>query len=393
MPRKLLVFDSHPVQYRVPIWQQMSAQHPGSLHVVYATDCNVRGSVVDREFGMKFTWDVPMMSGYEHTVLNCEKGEPLTGWGSLTGAGVKEIIQRIKPDAVLLLGFNYRYDSVAYFTAKRMGLPLWLRCETQDYCFERSWYKAAVRSLIYTGLYKGINKFFYIGELNKKHYLANGVPEKKLIPARYFTVDRFEGMTDEEKVKLRQTRRNEAGINEQAFVIGFSGKFIEKKNPKILYEMQEFLPEEIRSRIHLYFMGSGGLEKELRKLATDAEQKYGSKTYFSGFVNQSQLPAHYLAMDIMALPSRKMGETWGLVTNEAMQSGAGVVVSDAVGSSVDFANWERFRIFKEGDPRGIAAAVQDLAKFKRDYSWANKGLENYTVKTTSSAFLNALNTL
>jgi glycosyltransferase involved in cell wall biosynthesis len=348
--------------------------------------------MVDPEFGMKFTWDVPMLSGYDYTILNCEKGEPLTGWGSLTGQGVPEIIEKMKPDAILLLGFNYRYDAVAYFTAKRLGIPLWLRCETQDYCFHRSWYKAFVRSVIYTTLYKGINKIFYIGELNKLHYRSNGVSEQKLVPARYFTVDRFEDMTDDQKTTLRKTRRAEAGIAENAIVIGFSGKFIEKKNPKILYQMQEFLPPHMRSRIHLYFMGSGNLEPELRKLAMEAEQKYGSKTYFSGFVNQTQLPAHYLAMDIMALPSRKMGETWGLVTNEAMQSGAGVIVSDAVGSSVDFAEWERFRVFKEGDPKAMAIAVQELANFKRDYNWASKGLKNYTVATTADALSNALST-
>lgn len=390
MPRKLLVFDSHPVQYRVPIWQQMSAQHPGSLHVVYATDYSVRGAV-DKEFGMSFVWDVPMMTGYEHTVLNNEQGVPFTGWGSLTGVGVEEVIERVKPDVILMLGFNFKYDAVVYYQAKRKGIPLWLRCETQDYCFSRSWSKSVIRSVIYTTLYKGINKFFYIGELNKRHYLENGVPENKLIPARYFTVDRFEGLSEEEKKSLRKQRRQEAGIAEDAFVIGFSGKFIEKKNPRILFEMQEFLPDELRSRTHLYFMGSGEMENELRKLGQEAEKKYGSKTYFSGFVNQSQLPAHYLAMDIMVLPSRKMGETWGLVTNEAMQSGAGVIVSDAVGSSADFADWERFRVFKEADPRELATAIQALARFERSFNWAAKGLQNYTVTTTADALLKALN--
>jgi glycosyltransferase involved in cell wall biosynthesis len=389
MARKLLVFDTHPVQYRVPIWQQMAQNEPGSVHVVYASDCSVRGAV-DKEFGMSFTWDVPMMSGYEHTVLNCEKGTPLTGWGTLTGEGVKEMIERHKPDAILMLGFNFRYDAIAYIHAKRMGIPLWLRCETQDYCFPRSRAKGIVRSILYSTLYKGIDKIFYIGELNKEHYLKNGVPANKLFPARYFTVDRFADMDDTEKESLRKTQRKQAGIADDAIVIGFSGKFIEKKNPRILFQMQEFLPDDIRSRIHLYFMGSGELEKELQTMAAEAGRKYGSKAFFSGFVNQTHLPAHYLAMDIMVLPSRKMGETWGLVTNEAMQSGAGVIVSDAVGSSADFKQWERFRVFEEGDPRSLATSVIALSKFKRSFDWAKGGLENYTVEKTASALISTL---
>jgi glycosyltransferase involved in cell wall biosynthesis len=367
----------------------MTKEHPGSVHVVYASDCSVRGAV-DKEFGMSFTWDVPMMSGYEHTVLNCEKGTPLTSWGSLTGEGVKEMMEKVKPDAVLLVGMNYRYDAVAYLTAKRMGIPLWLRCETQDYCFTRSRVKGIVRSLIYTAVYKGIDRIFYIGELNKLHYRSNGVSEKKLAPARYFTVDRFADMTESDKIALRKSQRKQVGIDDNSIVVGFSGKFIEKKNPKILFEMLSHLPKELASRIHLYFMGSGELEKELRAMAASAESTYGSKAYFSGFVNQTHLPAHYLAMDIMALPSRKMGETWGLVTNEAMQSGAAVIVSDAVGSSVDFKSWERFRVFKEGDARELASSVESLEKFDRSFDWATKGLQNYTVHKTADAFEKAL---
>lgn len=389
MARKLLVFDTHPVQYRVPIWKYMTQLRPDSVHVVYASDCSVKGHF-DVEFGKSFSWDEPMLSDYEHTILNCEKGEPLHGWGSLTGEGVRETIERVKPDAILLLGLNFKYDLIAYRTAKRLGIPLWLRCDNQDYAYERSWLKAIARSIIYRTAYKGLEKLFYVGELNREHYLKNGVPTNKLIPARHFTVDRFADMSTEEKVAMRASQRRQANINDNAFVVGFSGKFIEKKNPRILFEMQQYLPEELRSRIHLYFMGSGELEKDLRTLADDTGNKYGSKAYFSGFVNQTQLAAHYLAMDIMVLPSRRMGETWGLVTNEAMQGGAGVIVSDAVGSSADFANWERFRIFKEGDPRALAEAVGSLAKFERGYDWALPGLKEYSVKQTSDALMSAL---
>ena len=92
-------------------------------------------------------------------------------------------------------------------------------------------------------------------------------------------------------------------------------------------------------------MESGPLEPEMKVLSDEADKKYGVKSFYSGFINQSQLAGHYLAMDIMVLPSRRMGETWGLVANEAMQAGCGVIVSDAVGCSEDFKSWERFRVF------------------------------------------------
>src|SRR5688572_14452476 len=162
---------------------------PGCIHVVYASDCSIRGHN-DKEFGKKVMWDEPMLAGYGHTILNCEKGEPLSSWGSLTGNGVRESLDAINPDAVLLTGLNYKFDLVAYINAKQKGIPVWLRCETQDQAITRSAVKGVVRSLIYRSAYPMLSRIFYIGELNKRHYLKHGVPDGKLRPARYGTVDR-----------------------------------------------------------------------------------------------------------------------------------------------------------------------------------------------------------
>jgi len=386
MNAKLLVFDSHPVQYRVPVWQAAEKMQPGSLHVAYATDCSVRGHV-DTGFGQAVAWDEPMLSGYGNTLLNCEHGTPLSGWGSLTGKGIKRIINEVKPSAVLLTGLNYKYDMIAYLTARLKGIPVWLRCETQDEAIERSDLKNFIRSIIYKIAYTGLSRVFFIGELNRQHYLKHGVRLSKLIPAHYATVDRFSAFSGAEKTALRVSARNVAKIDAGAFVIGFSGKFITKKNPGILFNMLKDLSDELRSKVHLYFMGSGELENDLRNSAEEALQKYGVKSYFTGFVNQSQLAGHYLAMDIMVLPSRRMGETWGLVANEAMQAGCGVVVSNAVGCAADFKDWARFRIFSGLDTKALAVRVSDLYQFRRDFDWAAKGLTSYTIESVAAALI------
>ncbi len=392
MKTKLLIFDSHPVQYRVPIWQILEMIERNSIHVVYASDCSVRG-YNDKGFSKVFAWDEPLLSGYKYTILNCVKQEPLSGWGSLTGKGVKRLIEELKPKAIVITGLNYRYDLVAYIHARRRGIPIWLRCETQDFSFNRSKLKSLFRSMLYRLAYKGFDRVFYIGELNKQHYLYHGVPETKLIPALYGTVDRFLNMDNTEKKKLRLFSREKAGINDTDFVIGFSGKFIYKKHPDILFEMLESLPEELRCRVRLYFLGSGELENSLRCKSEEVLQRFGVQSFFAGFVNQSQLTSHYLAMDILVLPSRKMGETWGLVVNEAMQAGCGVIVSDAVGCSADFHSWDRFRIFKEGDAVGLSACVADLAKFSRDFEWATKKMKAYSIGSAASAFIENIKTL
>jgi len=383
----LLVCDSHPVQYRVPIYREMSRRNPESIHVVYASDCSVRG-FHDAQFGRSIAWDDPMLEGYSHSILNCEKGEPLSSWGSLTGRGLSMQAGGKKPTAVLLTGLNYRFDWAALVSAKKAGLPLWLRCETQDEAApRRSAAKEMARSLLYRAAYANFGRLFYIGELNRKHYLRHGVREGRLRAARYFTIDRFAAMDPADKALLRKSTRQEVGIPEDAVVVGFSGKFVPKKNPELLFQMLACLPKKVRSKVFLYFLGSGELGDELGQLAKEARQNYGVASHFAGFSNQSGLAKHYLAMDLLVLPSRRAGETWGLVANEAMQAGCGVAVSDAVGCGADFRGWERFRIFPEGSAEGLAKAVAELALHERSFSWAPDSLRSdYSLEATVAAF-------
>lgn len=389
MSNKLVVFDSHPVQYRVPVWRKLNELLKGDFHVVYASDCSVRGHE-DTGFGRTVAWDDPMLDGYSHTVLNCEKGKPLSNRSSLTGQGVATVMDQLKPSAILLTGFNYKYDIITYRAAKKRGIPVWLRCETQDEAVERSPFKAIVRSLIYRFQYKGLDKVFYIGELNKQHYIRHGVPERKLIAARYGTVDRFAEYSDTKKSELRKMARAAADIAEQDIVIGFSGKFIAKKNPDILFSMLSYLPDNLRKRIHIYFIGSGEMEQKLKQLSVKTLEEYHIKTFFSGFVNQSELAQHYLAVDILVLPSRRMGETWGLVSNEAMQAGCSVIVSDAVGSGVDFKYLDQFKVFSNGYAKELAEAVVELANYPRTFDWAAQALVQYSLDSTAEAIASVL---
>ncbi|MET0465739.1 MAG: glycosyltransferase [Chitinophagaceae bacterium] len=387
--KKLVVFDSHPVQYRVPLWREMEKEAPGALHVVYASDCSVRGHS-DKGFGQNVSWDDPMLEGYQHSVLNCEKGVPLSGPDSLTGEGVAEKMEELKPEVVLLTGLNYKFDRVAYREARKRKIPVWLRCETQDEAVIRSKLKSILRSFIYRFAYRGLSKAFYIGELNKQHYIRHGVANDKLCPARYCTVDRFSGYTKEQKFALKSAAKQKAGIAEDALVIGFSGKFIPKKDPGILFRMVQQLPVQVRQKTHIYFIGSGELQNHLHDLARQVEEEDGVKTFFAGFVNQSELAAHYLAMDILVLPSRRMGETWGLVANESMQGGCAAVVSDAVGCSADFSAWERFRVFKEKDEKDLAAKINELSNYTINFDWAAGNLKAYSIESAAGALLKEL---
>jgi glycosyltransferase involved in cell wall biosynthesis len=64
---------------------------------------------------------------------------------------------------------------------------------------------------------------------------------------------------------------------------------------------------------HLLIVGSGPLERALKNQVTNE----GLPVRFTGFLNQTDIPAAYAAADCLVLPS-DYSETWGLVVNEAM---------------------------------------------------------------------------
>ncbi|HEY0906173.1 MAG TPA: glycosyltransferase, partial [Methylophilus sp.] len=138
------------------------------------------------------------------------------------------------------------------------------------------------------------------------------------------------------------------------------------------------------------FVGAGELESSLREMAHTLEAERGIRTVFAGFVNQSKLTAYYLASDTVVLPSRRAGETWGLVVNEALQAGCGVVVSEAVGCHRDFGSWERFRVIPVGDAARLATALAETRGYPRDSEWAVYGMGAYTVEKAADAIAIAM---
>lgn len=390
--RTLLIFETHPVQYRVPVYQELERLVPSAFEVIYASDFSVR-DYRDPEFGKEIAWDIPLLEGYPYRVLGNEQGSPLSSWGSLTGRGVYRLLREVNPRAILMHSFTYRYDLAVYIAAARLSIPVWIRMETQDEAFERGPFKGLMRHIIYRVLYAGVQKAFYIGTLNREHYLRHGMKLEQMIPAHYCTPDRLDGMTLAEKASRRQTTRKSLGIPDDKFVVAFFGKLIPKKDPELLLESVNYMPPEVLDRLAFLFVGAGELDEKLRSQSGMVRRNSSVPSFFAGFVNQTKLVDYYLASDVVILPSRRMGETWALVVNEALQAGCGAIVSDAVGCSRDFGAWERVRVIPVGDVSALADAITKLESLPRDFEWAREAMKEYSIEAAARTIAGELKKL
>ena len=136
----------------------------------------------------------------------------------------------------------------------------------------------------------------------------------------------------------------------------YAAKFTPRKRPGDLLNAARRLRMETDRPFTLVMAGSGELEQELRAFCAEHAL---DNVVFTGFVNQSELPALYAASDVFVLPSEH--EPWGLAVNEAMCAGLPVVVSREVGCVADLVrDGVNGYTPAAGDIEGLARALQRL---------------------------------
>jgi glycosyltransferase involved in cell wall biosynthesis len=183
------------------------------------------------------------------------------------------------------------------------------------------------------------------------------VPKSKLFFSPY-CIDASTFQADPvNRVPMRQATRERFGIREDAVVVLFSGKLSERKGVDLIPHAVRMLPQSLRERVHLLFLGDGALRDSVRM---ECEQEPQVAVTFAGFQNQSALSAFYHAADLLVLPSRAE-ETWGLVVNEAMLHGLPCIVSTTVGSQPDLVlPGETGEVCAPGDVDDLARAMAAL---------------------------------
>jgi len=328
---KIAFLLSHSIQYFSPLFREM-AKHPEiDLIVYYCSDECVRG-MKDVGFGKKIKWDIPLLEGYKYRFLKNYSPKPsiFAGFFGLINPGIiKEL--REEYDALIVHGWNYFTNIVAIITAKLFGVKVFIRGDNPlNQELRKPRYKILIKKIILKRLlFRIIDAFLYVGQENKEFYRFYGVPESKLFFVPHAVengrfIKGYEGL-----VKKKDELKNEIGIPQDKVVILFSGKLIDKKRPMDLLMGYEKISSEKKA---LVYVGDGPYHIR-ENLEEYVKEKKLVDVYFVGFKNQTGLPKYYVASDIFVLPS--VGETWGLVVNEAMCFHLPVIVSDMVGCGRD----------------------------------------------------------
>jgi glycosyltransferase involved in cell wall biosynthesis len=318
---------SHPIQYFAPLYRELARRPEIDLTVYFYSDATTR-EFVDAGFGRALTWDTPLLDGYQYRFM------PSASRTDISGRFLKrpnlDIVGEVASGAYDVLwvhGYAHLTTWLAVAAARAFGVRVLIRDE-QTLLHGRPFARSATKAPALHALYSQ-SSALYIGEANRRYFAHYGMPPERMYSARYCVDNAFFQSRAGELAWRRDELRARFGIENDAPVVLFAGKLIDKKQPLRLIEA--FARVRAQRPCTLLFAGDGPLRGECERLVG----AYGlPDVRFAGFLNQGELPDAYAAADVFVLPSR-LHETWGLVVNEAMNFELPVVVSDKVGCAED----------------------------------------------------------
>jgi glycosyltransferase involved in cell wall biosynthesis len=350
---RLAIFTTHPIQYQAPWFRALAAEPGLDVEVVfsYVPDAAEQGI----GFGVPFQWDIPLLNGYPYRLLTTHDLPRQTPrFARRWASGIGRALDEIRPHATFVLGW-YEISLVqALLACRRRGIPIILRSESNA-LRPRPRFVAFLHRR-YFGL---CDAFLAIGDASADLHRSAGVPESRIVIARYCVDNRRFAQAAAALAGERAGIRRAWSIPDDAACFAFVGKLEPKKN--VLHVLEGLRLARGRGRqVHALIVGTGEQLQAARAFCAE----HALPSTFAGFLNQSEIPRAYVAADALVLPS-DFGETWGLVVNEAMATGLPAIVSDRMGSAHDLVvDGETGFVFPYSDTAALAARIMQLTDAK-----------------------------
>ncbi|MFL5955184.1 MAG: glycosyltransferase family 4 protein [Gaiellaceae bacterium] len=386
-PLRVAHLVSHPIQYFAPLYRELAQRPEIDLTVYYYSDASVRG-YHDPEFGVTVQWDTPLLQGYRSVFA---RNAARTGIDAGVRGGIHTDVLRAVVsggyDVVWAHGYAYPTSWLALAIGRLRGTPIAIR-EEQTLLHPRTLRKRLLKKLVLSPVFRGAWGL-YIGEQNRRYLSAYGVKEDRLFPARYCVDNDYLRRAGTELAPRREEVRRRLGIDDDNPVILFVGKLIDKKQPLRLLDAYADIAHE--SGAWLVYVGDGALRAQMEETIAARGLE---RVRLAGFLNQSEMPAAFVASDVLVLPSA-LHETWGLVINDALNFGLPVIVSDKVGSAEDLVRpgWNG-TVIPHADTAALADAMRQLVakpELRRLYGERGRELvEAYSISACADGIVAAV---
>jgi glycosyltransferase involved in cell wall biosynthesis len=393
---KLGFLATHPIQYHAPIYRELAQRDGIDLTVYFCHKPTPEEQGAG--FGIPFSWDVDLLSGYRHHFLKNRARRPTVGFYGFDCPEIEELISRERFDWFVVQGWDKKACWQAFRACWRQGTKLAVRSDSPvlpRIAPPVEQIKRVIKRLVYPFFISRFDMCLPYGKLSAdlfRYYQA-----KHVAISPHFVDNAFFSRNMTESLPLRTENRKRWRIADDAFCFIFSGKFQPLKRPLdilnallLLLQQKETWSSDAKLP-HLLMVGDGMMRGECEQFALSR----GLPVTFAGFLNQSEISSAYGVSDCLVLASSMPAETWGLVVNEAMACGLPALVSEPCGCTPDLiVNGETGYTFKCHDIPDLASKMSAIMNDKKGWLRMSEGalrhISGFSVERAADKLLEAI---
>lgn len=338
---KLAILATHAIQHFVPVYQRLVSDFGIDLKVFYIAENGVKDSK-DPGFSTSFSWDIPLLEGYEYEFVNPGLTVNSFGFREVDCKNINQRISDYAPNYLWINGYWAMSNWRALLGIKR-GQQI-IYSSDSNLLDQRSGFRRFLKFNIVKFFIERCHHYIAVSEQNERYLLHYGAPADNIQRACYpIDMRRFTSARDKLSVQDRLDIRQRYGIKADDFVVIFSGKLVDYKRPADLIHAIHSIQSRQLALEHsgvthidhaqavVMLMGDGPQREALQVLAKTLGVE--ANVVITGFVNQSEIPLHMFAADAFALTSSK--EPFGAVVSESLPFGLPIIAANKIGAVGD----------------------------------------------------------
>ncbi|MCF8002799.1 MAG: glycosyltransferase [Chromatiaceae bacterium] len=308
--KKLLILQTHPIQYYAPLYKAITDHGELAVKVIYLTDEGAR-SYFDPGFGQEVEWDIPLLEGYENIILQPNTGVADKGFWSRHDTNLVNILNRERPDWLLLYGYASQMNWVALHWAVSSGVKVAYTSDTNNRLVRKGF--RTIAKIPALRWYFNKTSAFFSPSVANRDYLTRYGANPMRIHWCPFAID--------------AERFVSASKDYRQFDFLWAGKLISIKRPLDYIQALGVLINRGYTGVRARLIGSGECLPEVRKLSE--ELVHDGILELAGFVNQARIATELSGCKIFVFTCE--AEAYGLAATEAAAAGAALVVADGLG--------------------------------------------------------------
>lgn len=315
---KVIIITNIIAPYRVPLFNYISKEKNIDLEVLF---CKTKTK--DR------LWDIPLGMRFKYKVLKgftiqLKRKDLYKKRTVHINPGVFFHLLKRNPDVIISI--EYSIPTLQAFIFSKIFKKRFISWSEGTSFTERNitFFQKILRKLIIPNC----DGYIAVSHDAKEYILSFGVNRNRVfVSIQTLDIKNFRGRCEKAR-ENKNTLRDSMGWKEK--IILYSGSLIERKGIIHLLKAFKLLAEKNKD-IRLLIVGDGKKYETYKKYCQfkDIEEK----VYFSGFIQQEELPFYYASADVYIFPS--LEDTFAVTVNEAMAAGLPILCSKFAGCTND----------------------------------------------------------